>query len=361
MAEPLKNVYTKQYIENLAIKIKENYEEFDTHNFINSIFDDSWESLELKARMRHIAINLNNYLPLSYEKQLEILKIVSKDFYSFEAMFFQDFVQVFGLDDFENSIKALEVFTQDSSSEFAIREFILKYEDETMSQMKLWAKSQNEHLRRLSSEGCRPRLPWAIALPKFKQNPSKVLEIIEILKNDSSKYVQKSVANNLNDISKDNPNVVIEFVKNNLGVSKNLDWICKHASRTLLKKGDEKTLKLFSLEKATHINITNFCYDKNLNIQDDLHFSFELNSGEIIGKIRVEYVIFYLKSNGTYTKKNFMINQNEIKCKSKKFIKKQSFKNMTTRKHYVGEHFIAILINGQEVIKERFYLNDTSN
>ncbi len=89
MAEPLKNVYTKQYIENLAIKIKENYEEFDTHNFINSIFDDSWESLELKARMRHIAINLNNHLPLSYEKQLEILKIVSKDFYSFEAMFFQ--------------------------------------------------------------------------------------------------------------------------------------------------------------------------------------------------------------------------------------------------------------------------------
>ena len=83
MAEPLKNVYTKQYIENLAIKIKENYEEFDSNNFINSIFDDSWESLELKARMRHIAINLNNYLPLSYEKQLEILKIVSKDFYSF--------------------------------------------------------------------------------------------------------------------------------------------------------------------------------------------------------------------------------------------------------------------------------------
>ena len=72
-------------------------------------------------------------------------------------------------------------------------------------------------------------------------------------------------------------------------------------------------------------------------------------------------MIFYLKLNGTYTKKNFMINQNEIKSKSKKFIKKQSFKNMTTRKHYVGEHFIAILINGQEVIKERFYLNDTSN
>ncbi|MDZ7819313.1 MAG: DNA alkylation repair protein [Aliarcobacter sp.] len=137
-------------------------------------------------------------------------------------MVFQDFVEVFGLDDFDESMKALEVFTQDSSSEFAIRQFILKYENETMNQMKLWAKSPNEHLRRLSSEGCRPRLPWAIALPKFKQNPEKPLEIIELLKNDKSLYVQKSVANNLNDISKDNPQIVIDFVKQNLGKTKEL-------------------------------------------------------------------------------------------------------------------------------------------
>ena len=361
MAEQLKNVYTKDYISNLSFKIKENYKQFDVNTFIDSIFDKTWQELELKQRMRHIVIILNKYLPFSYEKQLEILKPVSKDFRSFEAMFFQDFVEVFGLDDFDNSMKALEVFTIDSSSEFAIRQFLLKYEDKTMNQMKLWSKSPNEHLRRLSCEWCRPRLPWAIALPLYKKNPSKVLEIIELLKNDKSLYVRKSVANNLNDISKDNPHLVIDFVKTNLGISKDLDWICKHASRTLLKKGDKDILKLFDFNKSAHVDIINFVCNKSVCVNESLNFSFELVSKESIGTIRVEYVIDYLKSNGVHNKKVFMISQNEIKLSSKKFIKRQSFKNMTTRKHYLGIHFISILINGEEIMKKEFLLNDTRN
>lgn len=361
MAEQLKNVYTNGYIKNLSIKIKENYKEFDSDGFINSIFDPTWQNLELKERMRHIAITLDRYLDLPYKKQLEILKKVSKDFYSFEAMFFQDFVEFFGLEDFENSIKALEVFTIESSSEFAIRQFILKYEDKTMAQMKLWAKSDNEHLRRLASEGCRPRLPWAIALPKFKKDPSKVLQVLELLKNDKSEYVRKSVANNLNDISKDNPNIVIKFVEDNLGFSKELDWICKHASRTLLKKGDKKVLSLFGFIDSSHIDIVEFICDEKIFLGEGLNFSFTLNSKENLGNLRLEYVIYYLKSNGSYSKKVFMISQNCIKSKQKTFFKKQSFKNMTTRKHYLGEHFISILLNGEEKLKRSFILDDTSN
>lgn len=361
MAEQLKKIYTKNYIKKLALKIKEYYEDFEIENFTNCIFNSTWEKLELKARMRHIAISINKYLPISYKKQLEILKPVSKDFSSFEAMFFQDFVEVFGLDDFDNSMKALEVFTVDSSSEFAIRQFILKYEDKTMKQMRVWTKSSNEHLRRLASEGCRPRLPWGVALASFKKDPSKVLEIIELLKNDDSLYVRKSVANNLNDISKDNPDIVIKFVKDNLNISKNLDWICKHASRTVLKKGNKEILKLFDFSKSDHIDIINFSCDSSVNIGENLNFSFEIVSKENIGNIRVEYAIHYLKSNKTHSKKLFMISQNEIKSSSKKFIKKQSFKNMSTRKHYIGKHFITILINAKEIIKKEFLLNDPSN
>lgn len=361
MAEQLKNLYSKEFIEKLANKFFLTYSNFEKENFINSIFDSSWKNIELKQRMRHIALILHEFLPFTYDKQLEILKKTKEDFTGLEAMVFQDFVEVFGLDNFALSMEALEVFTINSSSEFAIRQFILKYEEQTMNQMKYWSQSSNEHLRRLSSEGCRPRLPWAVALPKFKQNPAKPLEIIELLKNDKSLYVQKSVANNLNDISKDNPQLVIEFVKQNLGVSKQLDWICKHGSRTLLKKGNSEILGLFSFDKSHHINITDFCYDKSVNIDENLTFSFEINSDEIIGNIRIEYVIYYLKSNNIHNKKVFMISQNKIKSSSKKFIKKQSFKNMTTRKHYLGKHFIAILINGVEVLKEEFYLNDTSN
>ena len=361
MAEQLKNLYSKEFIKKLANRLFLIFTNFEKEDFVNSIFDTSWQNLELKQRMRHIAITLNKYLPFSYKKQLEILKEVKKDFTGLEAMIFQDFVEVFGLDDFDESMKALEVFTQEASSEFAIRQFILKYEEQTMNQMKIWAKSKNEHLRRLSSEGCRPRLPWAISLPKFKQNPTKALEIIELLKNDKSLYVRKSVANNLNDISKDNPQLVIKFVKENLGSTKELDWICKHASRTLLKKGDKQILELFNFDKSHHINLIDFCYDKSVNINENLSFSFEINSDENIGNIRVEYVIYYLKSNNIHNKKVFMISQNEIKSSSKKFTKKQSFKNMTTRKHYLGKHFIAILINGEEILKKEFYLNDTSN
>jgi 3-methyladenine DNA glycosylase AlkC len=230
-----------------------------------------------------------------------------------------------------------------------------------MAQMKLWANSSNEHLRRLASEGCRPRLPWAVALPKFKKDATKVLEIIELLKNDKNEYVRKSVANNLNDISKDNPDILIKFVEKNLGFSKELDWICKHASRTLLKKGDKKILRLFGFESSNHVDIIKFSYDKNINVGEELIFSFDLSSKQDLGNLRVEYAIFYLKANNTHSKKVFMIAQNEIKLKQKSFLKKQSFKNMSTRKHYEGEHFISIIINGEEKLKRSFILNDTSN
>jgi 3-methyladenine DNA glycosylase AlkC len=356
MAELLKDKYTQDYIDNLALKIEEQYKDFDATAFSNAVFDDSWVDLELKERMRHIALNLQKFIPLSYVQQLEILKPVSKEFYSFEAMFFQDFVEVFGIDDFESSMQALEVFTVESSSEFAVRQFILKYETQSMEQMKLWTKSEDEHLRRLASEGCRPRLPWAVALPRFKKDPAKVFEIIELLKNDSSKYVQKSVANNLNDISKDNPEKVLEFVKNNLGISKELDWICKHGSRTLLKKGDKTALKLFGFARSKHISVENFIHDKTLSRGETLSFSFGLTSKELIGNVRIEYAIDYLKSNNSHSRKVFMISQNEIRTSSKSFRKKQSFKDLTTRKHYAGKHYISILINGEEKIKEKFLL-----
>ncbi|WP_297441883.1 DNA alkylation repair protein [Sulfurimonas sp.] len=356
MAELLKNKYTKSYIENLALEIKKEYALFDDAGFVASVFDTLWGDLELKGRMRHIALRLGECLPLSYAEQLAILKPVSKHFYSYEAMFFEDFVALFGMNDFEESMQGLALFTVESSSEFAIREFILQDEKRTMSQLRAWTKSEDEHLRRLASEGCRPRLPWAVALQCFKKDPSEVFKIIELLKNDTSKYVRKSVANNLNDISKDHPDLVLAFVQKNLGISKELDWICKHGSRTLLKQGDIRALKLFGFAHSGYVYVGNFTHEKVLQINDTMTFSFELRSKEIIGNVRVEYAIDYLKANKTHKRKVFMISQNEVKEFSKSFTKKQSFKNLTTRKHYAGKHYISILINGEEKVRSEFLL-----
>ena len=149
MATLLKNIYSQEFIKNLSNSLQNSYKEFKKDEFKKAIFTNAWEDFELKQRMRHISKTLYEFLPFSYKEQIEILIEVKKDFKALEAMIFQDFVEVFGLDDFEVSMKALELFTIDSSSEFAIRQFILKYEDRTINQMKLWTKSKNEHIRRL--------------------------------------------------------------------------------------------------------------------------------------------------------------------------------------------------------------------
>ena len=125
---------------------------------------------------------------------------------------FTDYVEVYGLDDWEASIPALEEFTQQFSAEFAIRPFIVRYPERTMAQMLTWAGHESAEVRRLASEGCRPRLPWGIRLQDLVADPSPILPILERLKNDESESVRRSVANNLNDISKDNADVVLDLL-----------------------------------------------------------------------------------------------------------------------------------------------------
>ena len=157
MPELLKNLYNKQLISNLSHQIYNRYTAFDQKAFNQSVFDKNWKDKELKQRMRHIAECLHQHLPADYKKAINILKPVSAEFSGFEYMFFQDFVECYGLDDFETSMPALECFTKYASSEFAVRAFIKQQEKRMMKQMLNWAKSENHHVRRLSSEGCRPR------------------------------------------------------------------------------------------------------------------------------------------------------------------------------------------------------------
>ena len=162
-----------------------------------AFFDNDWESKKLKERMCHIAITIKKFLPYDYTKCITILKEVfaninKRELY-LQNMIFANFVALYGLDKkhYYISVDALAYFTINSSSEFAIREFILKYPNQTLKQMKIWAKSTNEHIRRLASEGSRIRLPWGVVLKDFEQNPQDILNILEILKADKSKYVAK--------------------------------------------------------------------------------------------------------------------------------------------------------------------------
>lgn len=353
MAELFKNLYNETYVDLLCSKLLH----VNKKEFTCKVFDELWQKRELKGRMRHISTILGEFLPENYDESIDILKTAFVGMPSsmgLENMIFQDFVEVYGMNDFKKSMEALEHFTKECSSEFAIRRFIVKYPEETMNQMKIWANSKDLHVRRLASEGCRPRLPWAIALPEFKNNPKKVLEILEILKDDESEYVRRSVANNLNDISKDNPDLVKSITKKWINKNENRDKLLKHGCRTLLKASEIDTLNMFGFKKVDDLQVNDFKITKKVEFQKELIFSFVLNSKKDLGKLRIEYALYFLRQNSKYSKKVFKISEG-IYSKKDKIIKKlYSFKPISTRNYYNGLHKIEIIINGEVLHIDEF-------
>jgi len=218
-----------------------------------------------------------------------------------------------------------------------------------MAQMLAWSKHENEHVRRLSSEGCRPALPWAVALPKFKKNPSPVLPILEQLKADPSQYVRKSVANNLNDISKTHPDLVAKIAKDWYGDNEHTNWIVKHACRTLLKKGHRDVLAIFGYDDVSSVEVKDFALGaESVSIGEDINFSFKISTKEAT-KVRLEYGIDYMKANGKRSRKIFQLSESLSKeNESKAYTRKHSFADLSTRKHYPGTHSITLIVNGAE-------------
>lgn len=357
MAEPLKNLYTRELVEGLGHEIVSVWAKFDSAAFVERVFSDSWDELELKGRMARISEALHCFLPKSYKKSLGILLKVAPRFEGFQYMFFPDFVEKYGMDEYDLSVAALEVLTERFSGEFAVRPFIVRYPKRMMAQMKRWAGSRNEHVRRLASEGCRPRLPWAMALPVFKEDPAPVLVILKKLKADESEYVRRSVANNLNDISKDNPEVVMGIARSWLGKRERTDRLIKHACRTLLKRGDSEVLGLFGYQSPKHVQIAELVVAKAVDWGGALEFSFVLRtSKDRIGKLRIEYGIDFMKSNGRLSRTIFKISESDFSLTEKQVVRRHPFKPISTRKYYAGAHGIAIILNGEEIASGAFEL-----
>lgn len=364
--EPFKNIYNDTFFNGFTAVLSKTLTGFDKKRFLNKVYDDAWETRELKQRMKHIAQVLHEFMPAQYDQAIakirDIIAALRKNGTTggLEYMIFTEYVDNFGLDHYDTSMEAFEFITQFISCEFAVRPFILRYPQKAMKQMLLWSKHESLHVRRFASEGCRPRLPWSMSLPFLKKDPAPILPILENLKDDPSEFVRKSVANNLNDIAKDNPDIVLGIVKKWQGYSPRTDWIIKHGSRTLLRKAHPQAMKIFGLAVADKIVVDKLKLEnKNISIGEALHFSFTLtNTGNKPIKLRVEYGIDYMKSNGKANRKLFKITENTYQPgQTYTFKRTQSFRNLTTRKHYVGQHAISIVINGQELSAKKFMVN----
>lgn len=350
MADLLKDIYTKKTLQEVANAFQAVYPAFPVKEFLMKTMDETWGELGIKARGRKISLSLGECLPDDYREAVNIVDQVAPSLSGGAlGLFVPDFVEVYGQaeEDWDITIQMLEKYTQYWSSEMAVRPLILRQEERMMAQMNAWAQHENEHLRRLASEGCRPLLPWSTPLHSFKKDPTPVLQILEQLKADPSAYVRKSVANNLNDISKNQPERVVQLAKDWYGENERTNWVVKHGCRTLLKQAHPEVLAIFGYGDAKLIEVQDFVVQTPvISIGEEVTFSFTIKAKEAM-KVRIEYGIDYVKANGKCNRKIFKLSEiNLPRNEEKQYIRNHSLADVSVRKHYPGVHNLALIING---------------
>ena len=361
MADALKEMFNKPFYTKLAIELHKADKHFHPDKFVKEVTSNI-EQLSLNERLRYTSVVLKNHLPADYKKSIGILsKTIPHIGTGYTSLVFPDFVGLFGHDNFDVSMEALKYYTQFGSSEFAIREYLKRDFSRTIKVMHTWADDKNHHVRRLASEGSRPRLPWSFKLDAVINNPELTLPILEKLKTDPELYVKKSVANHLNDISKDNTDWMLKIVTRWDKANAHTLWIIKHASRTLIKKGNKQTLSLFDFEKNVRAEVINLKLSKaRLRLGDTLQFEFDVRSQKTKSqKLVVDYAIHYYKKTGVLSPKVFKLKELQLPGNGTvHLVKKHRFQDFTTRKHYPGKHIIEILINGIIACRKEFELID---
>ena len=318
--------------------------------------------LELKERLGRTADVCREFLPDNYNESIAILYAYTEmlEGNAFSSMFLPEFVARYGLSHYALSIRALKDFTRYSSSELAIRAFLQLDFKKTIRVMCQWSEDQDFHVRRLASEGARPRLPWATQIDTLKENPEHVLPILNNLRADKEKYVQKSIANHLNDISKDHPDWMLDLVRRWGQKDPNTAWIIKHASRSLIKQGNSAALSLFGVKKQLKIKVSGFVLEsKQITMGSYLSYSFNVTSlSSQKQKLIIDYNIFYKKKSGELKPKVFKLKELELVPGQKlKVSKRHLFKAYSTRKHYPGVHRVEIIVNGNALQKKQFTLS----
>ncbi|MCY4019378.1 MAG: DNA alkylation repair protein [Chloroflexi bacterium] len=344
----------------IAGRIQAVYPQFAREEFVAAV-DAELHRLELKHRFGLIADKLRAHLPQDYPAAVKILiEILDEDTREFEriedASFrllpIPTFVERYGLEHPRQSLDAMYIITRYSSCESAVRPFIMRYPQQTMTRLQAWAKDSNEHVRRLVSEGSRPRLPWAPQLREFIADPTPALALLEILKDDSSLYVRRSVANHLNDISKDHPQVVLDTLKTwRVGASEQRLWLINHALRSLIKKGDPGALAILGYgEPQVELRELKLSPERLL-FGDKLRFSFLLhNVGDKAQQLMIDYVMHFVKANGKRAPKVFKLKKGTLKPgDSLSLSKSHAIRPISTRRYYAGLQRLEIQVNGRIV------------
>ncbi|MFT5675426.1 MAG: 3-methyladenine DNA glycosylase AlkC [Paraglaciecola sp.] len=358
MAEPLKNQFGADVPNKIARMIAGVMPEFKINAFVQEVLD-GYDELELMPRGRKISQGLKIYLPDNYADAVEVLvaslgrKLDEKEsdgMASFLYMPHGFFVADYGLEHFDISMQAHYELTQRFTAEFGIRPFIQRYPEQSFKLLSEWTQDSSQHVRRLVSEGTRPRLPWAARLPEFQKDPTRVISLLELLKDDPELYVRRSVANNLNDIGKDNIDVLVDTSQRWLqDASEQRQWIIRHALRSAIKRAEPGALSVLGYGDPANVLIDNVLIMPNVvNIGDHVVIGFDItNNDKLTASIMLDCRVHFVKANGQSSAKIFKLKALDLAAgQSQRIEKKISLQQMTTRTHYPGVHKVELQING---------------
>lgn len=373
MPEPFKNFFSKKLIKGMGDHFLKSWPDFDRSGFVKSA-SKNLDALELKERSAQITDSLKTFLPDDFEKAGNILlaslgpeenidvnwaEVDERGLSGWAVMPMVDYVGLYGFEYFDLSMTLFRELTKRSSSEFGVRFFLIKEPKRTLSVFKKWARDPNQHVRRLVSEGSRPRLPWGIRLPVFIEDPKPLLPLLEELKDDPEEYVRRSVANNLNDIAKDHPDLVAKIAKDWLkGANKNRERLVRHACRTLVKQGHRKTLEALGYGSPS-VKLKKFnVLTPRVTFGESLCFELSLSStSKKPQPLIIDYAIHHRKANGSLTPKVFKWKTATLKPQETLSAqKKHPMKKITTRVYYSGTHKVEALINGVSIGVKEFEL-----
>lgn len=361
-AEPapqLKHIFDTARIRHIAEETRAVHGAFDEAHFIG-LCSVGLDELSLMQRMRRVSEALHATLPADYRQALAILRRLAPRLNSgFVTIALPEYVALYGADDFDASMDALQFFTRFGSSEFAVRHFLRRDLDRTLAVMRTWSRDDNDHVRRLASEGCRPRLPWSFHIEPLMRDPSPVAEILENLKADPSLYVRKSVANHLNDITKNNPAWVLDRLDGWSQDNPHTAWIVKQGLRSLIKDGDKRALGLIGAGDKAEVEIRRFTVSPaSIQLGESIALSFEIvSTAATAQRLVIDYAIHYVKQSGATSAKVFKLKTLALAAgETQAVARAQSIRSFTTRVHYAGRHAVELFVNGERLASASFQL-----
>lgn len=363
MAEPLKNLLHPGVVMEIADRLSRCAPGFDRDRFVASA-GGGLESLELMQRSLKIRDALIEGLPLDFPAAISILDAAlpngnAPGLTGWALLPTSQFVAVRGLGDFELSLSFLRRLTPHFTGEFAIRPFIQQEQDRALKTIRRWVQDDDHHVRRLASEGTRPRLPWAMRLPRLILDPRPILPILTALLDDPEEYVRRSVANSLNDIAKDHPDLVADFVAAHMaGASPERLKLLRHASRTLLKQGHRGALANFGFEPPLGVAAHLALATPTVRFGNDLVLGLTMrNADGSRQRVMIDYAVHHRKANGDTSPKVFKWTTVTLDPGSTiEFRKHHPMRPITTRRYYGGAHRVVILVNGQPAAQADFEL-----